>query len=154
MSDELREDLQAIHGAIEDVAHTVARMRDFYRTREPQFAPVPVHLNRLVEQVIDLTRARWQDMPQERGLVIIWRRVSRQICRRCSAKKVKIRDALTNLVLNAVDAMPDGGKLTLHAYPDGSWQQSDFSGLRESGYPGTPRSPAQVRLTCAIQASG
>src|SRR5882757_5326872 len=70
LSGELREDLQAIHCAIEDVADTVARMREFYRAREPQFAPVPVQLNRILEQAIDLTRARWQDMPQERGLVI------------------------------------------------------------------------------------
>ena len=45
-------------------------MREFYRQREPQLALAPVDLNKLVQQVIDLTRARWSDMPQQRGIVI------------------------------------------------------------------------------------
>jgi hypothetical protein len=45
-------------------------MREFYRQREPQLKLAPVHLNQLVQQVIDLTRARWSDMPQQRGAVI------------------------------------------------------------------------------------
>src|SRR6266581_1747842 len=97
LSSELREDLQAIHFAIEDVAGTVARMREFYRAREPQFAPVPVQLNRILEQAIDLTRARWQDMPQERGLVI-----SLETCVAVDLPPVlgeqsEIRDAVANL---------------------------------------------------------
>ena len=37
--------------------------------REPQLALRPVELNALVEQVLELTRARWSDMPQQRGIV-------------------------------------------------------------------------------------
>jgi C4-dicarboxylate-specific signal transduction histidine kinase len=56
--------------AIEDVANTIARMREFYRPREPQLALLPVDLNKVLQQVIDLTHARWSDMPQERGILI------------------------------------------------------------------------------------
>src|SRR6202162_2521198 len=48
--------LQVIQRAIDDVAQTVARMREFYRHREPQLVLAPIRMNRLVEQVIDLTR--------------------------------------------------------------------------------------------------
>jgi hypothetical protein len=41
-------------------------MREFYRPNEPQMAQAPVDLNRALRQVMDLTRARWQDMPQQR----------------------------------------------------------------------------------------
>ena len=44
-------------------------MRDFYRQREPQLTLLPVRLNQVVQQVLDLTRARWSDMPQQRGIV-------------------------------------------------------------------------------------
>src|SRR6202012_4807130 len=56
--------LETIQRAIGDVAQTVARMREFYRKGESQVAAVPVDLNRLVKQAIDLTRPRWNDMVQ------------------------------------------------------------------------------------------
>ncbi len=115
LSSELREDLQAIHFAIKDVADTVARMREFYRARDPRFSPVPVQVNRIVEQAIELTRARWQDMPQERGLVINLETCVDADLPPVLGEQSEIRDALANLVLNAVDAMPDGGTLTLQA---------------------------------------
>ena len=31
---------------------------------------MPVAINRLVREVLDLTRARWRDMAQQRGVVI------------------------------------------------------------------------------------
>ena len=36
--------------------------------REPQLSLMPVDLNKLVDQVVDLTRARWSDMVQQRGV--------------------------------------------------------------------------------------
>jgi signal transduction histidine kinase len=62
--------LVTIARAIDDVAATVARMREFYRQREPQLLLRPVQLNLLLQQVLDLTQARWSDMPQQRGIVI------------------------------------------------------------------------------------
>ena len=70
LSERGRAYLQTISRAIDDVAATVARMREFYRQREPQLTLVRVHLNELVQQVLDLTRARWSDMPQQRGVVV------------------------------------------------------------------------------------
>ena len=64
------EQLEIIQRAVDDVAQTVARMGEFYRLREPQVALAPVDLNLLVGQVIDLTRARWSDMAQQRGVAI------------------------------------------------------------------------------------
>ncbi len=70
LSPRARQYLPIVLRAIEDVASTVARMREFYRSREPQLTLVPVDLNSLIHQVISLTRARWSDMPQQRGVVI------------------------------------------------------------------------------------
>src|SRR5689334_19951744 len=70
LSERGRRYLVTIARAIDDVAATVARMREFYRQREPQLLLKAVQLNSLIPQVVDLTRARWSDMPQQRGAVI------------------------------------------------------------------------------------
>jgi DNA-binding response OmpR family regulator/anti-sigma regulatory factor (Ser/Thr protein kinase) len=113
LSPRTREYLEITQRAIDDVAHTVGRMREFYRRREPELLLAPVDLNRLTQQVVDLTRARWSDMSQQRGAVIDVRVELAQELGSIAGIESEIREALTNLVFNAVDAMPDGGKLTL-----------------------------------------
>lgn len=108
-----RGQLQTIQTAIHDVAATVARMREFYRQREPQSSLAAVHLNQLVQQVVDLTRVRWGDMSQQRGIDIELRTELAQDPPAVMGIESEIRDALINLIFNAVDAMPDGGTLTL-----------------------------------------
>jgi len=105
--------LDTIHRAVSDIKHTVARLTEFYREREPQLKLSPILVNRLLQQVADLTRARWSDMPLQRGVVI---RVRTQLATDPSlilGVESEIREALINLVFNAVDAMPEGGTLTL-----------------------------------------
>ncbi len=105
--------LEVISRAIDDVAATVARMREFYRQRAPQLSLSPVNVNSLVQQVIDLTRARWSDMPQQRGIVISVNTELAPDLPDIMGVHGEIREALTNLIFNAVDAMPEGGVLTL-----------------------------------------
>ncbi len=108
-----RQYLVTIQRAAEDVAQTVSRMREFYRQREPQLHLTTVALNRVVEQTADLTRARWYDMAQQRGIVIEVRKDLASELPAIMGVESEIREALTNLVFNAVDAMPEGGTLTL-----------------------------------------
>jgi CheY-like chemotaxis protein len=113
-----RGQLHVIQRAISDVAQTVARMREFYRPREPQMILERVQLNELVQQVIELTRVRWIDMPQQLGVMInVELDVAASLPLIMGADS-EIREALTNLVFNAVDAMPQGGTLTLRTRAD------------------------------------
>jgi signal transduction histidine kinase/CheY-like chemotaxis protein len=113
LSAQTRRYLETTQRAIEDVAHTVARMREFYRQQEPQSILTSVDLSLLGRQVLDLTRARWSDMPQQLGVVIQLNSELPDGLAPIAGVESEIREALTNLVFNAVDAMPDGGKLTL-----------------------------------------
>ena len=111
LSTRARDYLITIQRAINDVAQTVGRMREFYRMREPELPLAEVELNALVPQVIDLTRARWNDQPQQRGIMIELKTVLAPDLPNMRGAENEIRDALTNLVFNAVDAMPKGGAI-------------------------------------------
>jgi signal transduction histidine kinase/DNA-binding response OmpR family regulator len=113
LSERARGCLVTIQTAIEDVAETVSRMREFYRPRETELVLSRVACNHLLEQVINLTRARWSDLPQQRGVVIQLRTELAEELPLIMGSEGELRDALTNLIFNAVDAMPDGGTLTL-----------------------------------------
>jgi CheY-like chemotaxis protein/anti-sigma regulatory factor (Ser/Thr protein kinase) len=78
-----------------------------------------LHLNELVQQVIDLTRARWSNMPQQRGITVeLVTQLQTQLPPVMGIES-EIREALINLVFNAVDAMPGGGTLTLRTHVAG-----------------------------------
>jgi signal transduction histidine kinase/ActR/RegA family two-component response regulator len=113
LSPRARGQLETIQRAVDDVARTVARMREFYRQREPQLTLLPVDMNALVRQVVDLTRARWSDMAQQRGTVIEMGTDLTPDLPTIMGADNEIREALINLIFNAVDAMPNGGPLTL-----------------------------------------
>jgi signal transduction histidine kinase/CheY-like chemotaxis protein len=105
--------LDAVNRQINDVAATVVRLREFYREREETTTLAPVNLNALVEDVIELTSARWKDMARREGATIT---VETRLAPNnpvVMGKDNELREALVNLVFNAVDAMPDGGTLTL-----------------------------------------
>ena len=114
LSDRARGYLTTIQRAIEDVARTVARMREFYREREAQLTLERVDLNRAVRQVVELTKPRWSDLPQQRGVMVDLTTELTDGVPDIMGAEHEIRDALTNLIFNAVDAMPSGGMLTVH----------------------------------------
>jgi signal transduction histidine kinase/ActR/RegA family two-component response regulator/HAMP domain-containing protein len=113
LSDRARGYLTTIQRSIEDVAATVARMREFYRQRGPQLELARIDVNSILHQVVESTRARWSDLPQQRGAVVELRIETAVDLPDVMGAEGEIRDALTNLIFNAVDAMPDGGILAL-----------------------------------------
>jgi signal transduction histidine kinase/ActR/RegA family two-component response regulator len=123
--------LQNIKTSGEDIAHIVSRMREFYRRRDDRDSHLPVDLNRIATQVIDLTRPRWRDIPQARGIVIELRTEWGDALPEVVASESEVREAITNLLLNAVDAMPKGGALVIRTVPRG-W--TDTNGQRKPSH--------------------
>jgi len=113
LSDRTRGYLTTIQRAIEDVARTVSRMKEFYRERDSQLTLERVQLNRAVQQVVELTRPRWSDLPQARGAMVDLQTDLADPMPDIMGAEHEIRDALTNLIFNAVDAMPAGGTLSV-----------------------------------------
>lgn len=104
--------LETIQTAAKDAASVVSRLREFYRanTGEEEFGPV--HLARLVNQAIKLTQPKWKDQAQANGITI---NIIPQLSDTppVRGEESALREVLTNLIFNAVDAMPAGGTLTI-----------------------------------------
>ena len=98
--------------AARDASHVVARLRDFYRPAEDNEIRMPVHLNDVVERVISLTSPKWKGKSLADGVQI---EVVSHLAKvpAVAGNAAELREVLTNLVFNAVDAMPQGGTITL-----------------------------------------
>ena len=105
--------LQYIKTAGEDITHIVARLREFYRQRDSKEALQSLNLNDLAREVIDMTRPRWRDIPQSRGVMVEMRTDFDADLTSLVGIESELREALTNLILNAVDAIPTGGTITI-----------------------------------------
>ncbi len=102
-----------------DAAAVVRRLREFYRGREEEDAFQPIDLREVVEQTVSLTQPRWKDQTQAQG------RTVRIDTRLASVAPVmgdesQLRELLTNLIFNAVDAMPNGGSICIATGTDGT----------------------------------
>jgi signal transduction histidine kinase/ActR/RegA family two-component response regulator len=105
--------LEIIVQTARDGGKTVKRIQDFARQRrDHDFEPVAV--DQLLMDVNDVTRPRWKDRSQANNVHI---NLNLQINSDASimGDPSELREVLVNMVFNAVDAMPSGGKLTLSA---------------------------------------
>ncbi len=101
--------LEVILKVASDAGTTVQRIQGFARKRLARPAQ-SVDLNEVVDEVIEVTRSRWKDAAQARG-VRYEMAVEHGEIPRIAGEAAELREALTNLVFNALDAMPSGGTL-------------------------------------------
>lgn len=118
LSDRGKKQLKTIQLAIDDVARTVERMGKFCRQQDEGSELTRVNLPQICEQSMDLTKARWHDVPQRIGISIEFKLQHAEGLPDIHASESELREALTNLILNAVDAMPHGGVITLSTSVD------------------------------------
>jgi GAF domain-containing protein len=112
--------IEVVERSALDGAQTVRRLQEFTRIRRDQ-PFVVVDLNRVVQEALEVTDSRWRDEPRGRGIVVDVKTLLTAALPPVSGDPAELREALTNLILNALDAMPAGGRLTLStAVADGS----------------------------------
>jgi PAS domain S-box-containing protein len=104
---EMLKSVRVIEKAALDGAGTVRRIQEFAKEKsEGEF--VPINLNSIVRDAVDLTTTRVNDlgigidMQVELGEVAL-----------ILGNPTELREVLTNLIYNAIDAMPHGGRLSV-----------------------------------------
>jgi signal transduction histidine kinase len=113
LPDNARHYLQTISQSGVDISHIVARMREFYRRHSDNEQLVKVDINQTIEEVIELTRPRWRDLPQRESISIRIQPELEPNLPLLLSDPSDLRETLINLIFNAVDALPQGGTITL-----------------------------------------
>jgi signal transduction histidine kinase/ActR/RegA family two-component response regulator len=113
LADAPRQRLQRISQAAEDVAQIVTRMREFYRRDLDPDQLGRVNANKAIEEVIELTRPRWRDLAQRQGISIHVKFELEPELPVLVCHASELREALTNVIFNAADALSQGGVITL-----------------------------------------
>ena len=110
--------LEIVERAAKDGAEVVRRLQQFAgmrRTAEPR----TVDLNHIVKDVLEMTRGRWQDSARAHGAEIVVESHLTPLPQ-IPGDAAALRELPTNLVLNAVDALPRGGRLAIDTSRSGS----------------------------------
>jgi signal transduction histidine kinase/CheY-like chemotaxis protein len=112
----LEKSLKAIEQAALDAAKTVRRLQDFTRVRTDQdFYQVDV--SHLIKSVLQMAEPRLAER-WERDKVEISASVDLGRVGTVRGDSAELREALINIIFNAVDAMPEGGKITIKGWQE------------------------------------
>lgn len=116
---EARRCLEMLRTSTKDAASVVSRLREFYRPADTDEEFPIVDLAKIVQQAVLLTEPKWRSQTQARGVTV---EVTVEITASpfVAGEESALREVLTNLIFNAVDAMPEGGRIALETAIDGS----------------------------------
>lgn len=104
--------LELIIKSAEDGAHIIRRIQDFARER-PSREFQSISVAELLTEVCEMTRPRWESRSGSEQVRCALRADCAAIV---MGDPVELREVLVNMIYNAVDAMPQGGEISLGAY--------------------------------------
>ncbi|MCX5886340.1 MAG: PAS domain S-box protein [Proteobacteria bacterium] len=114
---DLKNGLEIIERAALDGAETVRRIQEFSRKRDESHGDIysystEVDVNKVINDALEFTQSRWKDTAESKGIKIgIERNLSSVPLILGSASE--LREVLTNILNNALDAMPEGGEIRI-----------------------------------------
>jgi PAS domain S-box-containing protein len=118
---EIEKGLRSIERAAVDAASTVRRIQDFTRVRKDhEFAWVDIH--GVIDDVLARTKPNWKDQAKANGIIITLEiQKDRGKLPLIAGDESELREAFAGILLNAVDAMPKGGKIVIRTQSKGKW---------------------------------
>lgn len=104
--------VKMINASAKEAAAVVRSLREFYRHREQGEVFLPVNLNQVIEQVASVLQPRWQQQARTLGVPIEWQ-TDLAAALPVYGIESELREAVANLLSNAVESMPQGGRVTV-----------------------------------------
>jgi len=116
-ADVVRRGLSVIETAALGGAETVRRIQKFARLR-PDEPFVSAELNKVIQDAVAITRPRWEERVAK-GRVPLRLDLRLTPLPDVMGRPSELNEVVTNLILNAIDAMPQGGTLGIYTRPEG-----------------------------------
>jgi PAS domain S-box-containing protein len=110
---ELKRGLKAIIEAGEDGAGIVKRMLSFAKAELSESDYISIDIKYLVKQAMEFTMPRWKNMAQSEGIKYNINTVGITETPEVFCNPTELREVFVNLINNSLDAMPDGGVITM-----------------------------------------
>jgi len=110
--------LDVIQKAASGGSETVKRIQVFARLR-PDEAFIALDLNQVIRDAVAITRPRWEEQSSQRGIPLTLH-LDLTPLPPILGRPAALAEATTNLILNAIDAMPSGGDLTIATRREGA----------------------------------
>jgi len=116
--------LDMIEKSALDGASKVRKIQEFSRPSDGAMTE-SVNLKSIIEEVLEITRPRWDNASKVRGILIepILNLDENLFILGDSSD---LRNAFTNIIFNAIDAMTNGGILSIKAVKSGNFVRVDF----------------------------
>jgi PAS domain S-box-containing protein len=114
---ELEKGLEIIERASLDGAETVRRIQEFSRRRTDEKSFEQIDINELVENALEFTKVKWKNDAESKGIKIKVKKELSPISPILGSSS-EIREVFTNLINNAIDAMPQGGTIRIESFMD------------------------------------
>jgi PAS domain S-box-containing protein len=117
--------LKTVEKAALDAAQMVQRIQNFARQGKDD-AAAPADLNQTIRDSLDLTRSRWRDDARAAGIAydVIFRPQEGVIA---LCDQSAMREVFVSIIINAIEAMPAGGRLTITTLLDGNQIHINFA---------------------------
>jgi signal transduction histidine kinase/ActR/RegA family two-component response regulator len=124
----LQQGLKIIEQSASDGAEVVRRIQEFTRVHKGSNFD-PVDMNQIVEDVIEQTKPMWKDQAQRKGIYI---QVNKELkpCAQVEGIASELREVLANVILNSIDALPQGGNIDFQTFQD---QRQVYIRVSDSG---------------------
>jgi GAF domain-containing protein len=113
---ELLRGLRLIEESATDGTKILSRIQKFTKAKKDTLLS-PVNLNQVVEDSLEMAKTCWQS-PAIRPEIRIDVKKDLPDIERVLGDATELREVVTNLIINAVDAMPEGGTLSLTTRED------------------------------------
>jgi CheY-like chemotaxis protein len=114
---DLKKGLEVIEEAAMDGAETVRRIQEFSRRRADDKDFTQIDIGELIDSALEFTRVRWKDEAESKGIKIdVTKELS--LLPPMAGSEAELREVFVNLINNGLDAMPQGGRMTIRAFSE------------------------------------